>query len=84
MIVSKTTGVAEVLTDMNNALLVEPMRPDQIADKAEALMDSPELYAKIAAKGQQFVKENISWDTYAEKVLAFATNKNYKIPSISK
>ncbi len=69
VVVSRTSGASDVLVDGKTAFLVDPLRPDQIADKVEILIDSPGLYKTIAENGQKFVKENISWEKYASSML---------------
>lgn len=69
IILCKTTGAAAVLNDGVNALLVDPMRPDQIAEKIRFLLH-PTHHKKIAAAGQALVRDNISWDKYAENMTA--------------
>jgi glycosyltransferase involved in cell wall biosynthesis len=68
-IVSKTSGASEVLTDGKNALFIDPLSPNQIAAKAQFLMKNPADYKRIAEAGQKFVKENISWEKYADSML---------------
>lgn len=69
LVVSRTTSVAEVLKEDENAVFVEPMRPDEIAAKAMGLIDNPARCGKIAAAGQKFVKENLDWGKYARSLL---------------
>ncbi|GEM_PF-2236891 len=73
LVVSNVTSVAEVLTDGENALFVDPLHPDQIADKIEQLMSDEKFYLRIARDGQKFTKENISWDAYAKGFLKIAS-----------
>ncbi|MBI1975106.1 MAG: glycosyltransferase family 4 protein [Parcubacteria group bacterium] len=68
LIICRTSSACEVLTDSENALFVDPMNPQGIVTQVEKLISSPEFYWRIAIAGQQFVKENISWDKYAENV----------------
>ncbi|TSC82478.1 MAG: group 1 glycosyl transferase [Parcubacteria group bacterium Gr01-1014_20] len=63
-IVARGTAVAAVLEDGMQTLLVEPERPDQIAEKIEFLIENPERYAQIATSGQQFVYREMSLDHY--------------------
>lgn len=71
LIVSRATSVAKVLKE-GQALFVDPLRPDQIAERVEELMDDPKKYLEIAKAGQQFVKERLSWDAYAKGFLEIA------------
>ncbi|MBI2055482.1 MAG: glycosyltransferase family 4 protein [Candidatus Sungbacteria bacterium] len=69
-IVSRGAGVHEVLTDGGTALIVNPKAPAEIAAAAERLMDDPALYRKLVTQGSRFVRENITWEGYAEAMLA--------------
>ncbi|MDZ4260263.1 MAG: hypothetical protein U1A25_01235, partial [Candidatus Sungbacteria bacterium] len=69
VIVSKTAGASEVLTDGENALLVPPKNPD--------------LYEQLSRKGRLFVEQNISWRKYTEymlKVFEEVIKRNKGIP----
>lgn len=69
LIVSDITSIAEVLEDNVHALYVPRLRPDAIADRAMELINDPGRYAEIAAAGQSYVRDNLSWEAYARKFL---------------
>lgn len=69
LVVSWATSVAEVLTDGRNSLLTEPGNPRDIAEKIKFLIEHPELYREIALAGQEFVKNNLTWEKYVENLL---------------
>lgn len=64
-VVSRGAGASEVLTDGENALLVDPYRPDQIANAITALLKDGNLWNRLHRHGRKFVEENIRWDLYA-------------------
>ncbi len=66
LIVSNITSASMVLSDGENALFVDPLRPDQIAERVMELTNDPARYLRIAEAGQKFVKENLSWEAYAK------------------
>jgi glycosyltransferase involved in cell wall biosynthesis len=68
VVVSRTSGAHEVLTDGENALLVDPKQPEQIADRIEQLMDSEQLQRDLAKNGRAFVEKNITWEKYARNM----------------
>ncbi|MES2006542.1 MAG: glycosyltransferase family 4 protein [Patescibacteria group bacterium] len=68
-IVSRGSGGHEVLTDGENALLVDPESPEQIAEKLLFLMDHPHEIERISKSGNAFVTNNLSWDKYAQQML---------------
>lgn len=69
VIVSKTAGASEVLTDGTNALLVNPKAPRGIADGIRRLIDTPDLYGQLSKNGRIFVENNISWQRYTQGML---------------
>lgn len=69
VVVSKSAGATEVLSDGENALLVSPKSPEEIADAIMRLADNPELYERMSACGRKFVEENISWEKSAHAML---------------
>ncbi|PIR70038.1 MAG: hypothetical protein COU46_03705 [Candidatus Niyogibacteria bacterium CG10_big_fil_rev_8_21_14_0_10_42_19] len=69
IIVSKTAGCHEVLTDGENALFINPKDPQDIVLKIKQLIDDPALYAKLSENGSNFVRNNFSWDKYAKNIL---------------
>ena len=69
LVLSNKTGAAHVLTNDENALMVDPKRPDQIARQLMRLMDDPDLYKHIAEGGQRFTKDNISWQKYTDRMV---------------
>ncbi len=71
-IICRTLDVSEVLVDGETAALVDPGKPEQIAAAIEKMMSSPDFYVRIAEKGQKFVRENLSWDKYAQELLSFS------------
>jgi glycosyltransferase involved in cell wall biosynthesis len=69
LIVSKTAGCHEVLTDKENALLINPKNPEDIAEKISLLLTDSVLYAKIAKNSNAFVRGHFSWQKYADGIL---------------
>jgi glycosyltransferase involved in cell wall biosynthesis len=67
-IVSKTSGASEILTDNENALLVNPKSPEEIAEKIALLLDDPKKLESISKNGIEFVRKNLSWKRYAQEM----------------
>jgi glycosyltransferase involved in cell wall biosynthesis len=61
VIASAVSGIPEVLTDGVNARLVEPGRPDLLADVLAELLSDGSQRARLAAAGQRFVGEECAW-----------------------
>lgn len=70
LIVSRATAVAEVLRDDKEALFVDVVRPDQIAEKVELLVKDPELYIQVASAGQECVRQEMGLDNFVKGILA--------------
>ncbi|OHA32397.1 MAG: hypothetical protein A2928_00110 [Candidatus Taylorbacteria bacterium RIFCSPLOWO2_01_FULL_45_15b] len=69
-IVSKEAGAHEVLTDQENAVLVEARNPDDLARGILTLINNPALFSHIGKKGAEFVKSEISWNNFAENIIS--------------
>ncbi len=61
VIVSKSAGASEVLSHRENALLVQPKSPDELATAIAELIENPSLYGALSATGRLFVEKEISW-----------------------
>lgn len=71
LILTKTTSLADVLSDGENALFVDPQHPEQIAEKMEMLIRDPGLYTNIALAGQRYVKENLSFSKFTQEIIKY-------------
>ena len=72
VLVSRGSGVHEVLTDDLNALLFPPRNPEALAAKIEGLVTNPEARKKIAENGMRLVRENYNWDRFADQIESVA------------
>lgn len=68
VIVSAQVGTAEIIEDYVNGLKVDRATPDKIAEKVELLINDHQLRRKLGENASRYVKENLSWEKYAEKV----------------
>lgn len=66
----RAPDTAELLRDGENALLVEPERPDLAAAALKALLADSALAARLAA-GAARTAESLSWDSRARRILDF-------------
>lgn len=64
-IVSRGAGVSEVLADGAHALLVDPRRPDQIAESIVRLASDPGLRQRLRDAGREFVLQEHTSRHYA-------------------
>lgn len=68
VIVSNTTGVAEILEENKTALIIPPQRPDLLADKIIFLINNPEKRIKIGKNAREFVENNLTWENFTTKM----------------
>ena len=79
VIVSRGCGVAEIIEDNVNGLLVDHGKPEEIAKKVETLTADPTLRNKIGKNAADYVRETLSWRKYAlqmHKIFQKSTQKN--------
>ena len=68
-VVSKGSGAHEVLTDKENALLVNPKSPENIAEAIAFFIENPTEMERISKNGTAFTRNSLSWDAYARHML---------------
>lgn len=68
-VVSKGSGAHEVLINKENSFLVDPKSPEKVAEAIAFLIENPAEMERISKNGVEFVKNNLSWDTYAHQML---------------
>ena len=69
VIVSKTAGAAEILTNEENALLVDAKSPAQIAMAIKRLIDDRRFHARLSVSGRKFVEDNVTWEYSAKNAI---------------
>jgi glycogen synthase len=67
VVASAVGGILEVVQDGITGFLVEPARPDQLAEKIRRLLDDPALARRMGQAGRKRVEEQFSWDSVAER-----------------
>lgn len=70
VIVSRGAGASEVLADRENALLVRPRMPEEIAGAVSLLVNDTALYKRLSRNGRAFVEQRMGWDKYADAMEA--------------
>jgi glycosyltransferase involved in cell wall biosynthesis len=68
VIVSKFAGVSEVVENGVNGLVVNCGQPEEIAKHVEFLMNNPDLRREMGKRAYEYVKTNLSWEKYAQRV----------------
>lgn len=69
VVASRTCGGAEILTDEINVLKVIEKNPNSIFLALEKLYTTPKLINNLRKNGISFVKNKITWDLYAKKMI---------------
>lgn len=68
VVASKIGGSAEAVLDGQTGLLVDPKSQDDIAKAIYRLLTDQEFWEKLAAAGQERVKNEFDWNIQAEKI----------------
>lgn len=68
VVVSKQAGTSEIIQSGVNGIVVDHARPEEIAKQVEMLMNNPKLRKKLGENAYEYVKNNLSWEKYAEKM----------------
>lgn len=69
VVVSRSAGAHEILTDGETGLLINPKDPAGIARAVKKMLDLPALYQKLSQTGASFVRANFSWQRYTDGIL---------------
>jgi len=70
IIISQGVGCSEVFTNKQNALIVKEKSPPEIAGSIN-LLRNEELYYSLAKQGNNFVKENFTYDKISSELEEF-------------
>ena len=68
-VVAKGAGAAEIMSREKIAIMTEPT-VDELAKNVLYALQNPKVTEVMIKKGQRYVKENLTWDTYAQKMYA--------------
>lgn len=66
VIVSHTAGASEILTHGENALIINPKSPQEIASAVRHLIAQPDIYTHLSKNGRAFVETHLSWKELAD------------------
>ncbi|HLK32178.1 MAG TPA: glycosyltransferase family 4 protein [Terriglobales bacterium] len=84
VVVSRGSGVSEVLRDGETALLVPPRCPHALAAAIARLKNDARLRQHISREGRRLVMEQLSWNTYVERMselLAEVAEQRHRQPA---
>jgi len=68
VIISKQVGTSEIIRNHINGIVIDSAKPEEIAKQVEMLMDNPKLGRKLGENAYEYVKNNLSWERYAQNV----------------
>jgi len=68
VVVSRHVGTAEIIQNGVNGVIIDRMKPKEIAEQVEMLMTNPKLRKRIGENAYEYVKNNLSWEKYAKAV----------------
>jgi glycosyltransferase involved in cell wall biosynthesis len=68
VIVSERCGASEIVQNGVNGLVVGHADPQGIAERVEFLMHRPALRRDLGENAREYVKSNLSWEKYAQKM----------------
>ena len=61
IVATRVGGIPEVVSEGENAILVEPESPQALADGLMKLLENPDLVKRFGERGKEIVK-NFTWD----------------------
>ncbi len=70
LVASRVAGLAQVVHDRENGLLVDEKNPRQLADAILQLARDAEMRKRLGAEGRAHVREVLNWDNVARKFIS--------------
>jgi glycosyltransferase involved in cell wall biosynthesis len=67
VVASAVGGILETVIDGETGLLVEPAKPEKIAEAVNRLLDNPRMAKEFGKNGRKRVENFFSWTSIAEK-----------------
>ena len=63
----RSGGIGEAIRDGETGFLVNPARPEEIAEKIHFLLSSPDEAQRLGRQGLRWVRETFDWDHYTQE-----------------
>ena len=76
VIVSKVSSVTDYLKDQEDAILVEPYNPDDLAKKMQTFLDKPNLAAQLGQRAKKKVESHFTENRMAQSIYQHLKKKN--------
>lgn len=67
---SKVGGIKDIIDDGENGFLVEPGRPDQLAEKIHLILSDKKMQKRFGTKAREKVEDNYSYQAVAKKAMS--------------
>ena len=67
-------GIPELISHEKTGLLVPPENPSKLAQAINELLSNPEKGKKLAINGNDFIKNNLTWNVILPKFIQFYEN----------
>ena len=64
-------GIPELIIDNETGILIPPDNPEKLAQAVNELLSDKQKAQKLAANGNIFVKNNMTWDVILPKFIKF-------------
>ena len=71
---SDVGGIPELIKNNETGVIIPPENPSKLAQAVNELLSDNEKSEKLAANGNQFVKNNLTWDVVLPKYIQFYEN----------
>ena len=69
-VIATNTQDFKALEEYNAGILVDPEKPDEVADAIITLLKYKELREEMGKNGREYVVENRSWEAVAREVVS--------------
>lgn len=70
VLVSRKAGVSEIVRHGENGFVFDEPNPQNMAGLIEKLIADPDFGRRMGARAYAYVKDNLTWEVYAEKMAA--------------
>ena len=67
---SRCGGIPESVEHERNGLLVDPRRPDQVAEAVDRLLREPRTRSQMVNSGRRRIEERFNWDAISRRITA--------------
>lgn len=75
VLVSRSSGVHEIISNKKNGILVSPCDPKDLARNIQWIISHKQESSKMAVAARKYVEENLSWAKYSEDMLKIFNSK---------